>query len=79
VVDDIDEDRIDIDDHDSPSLKKHRGSEKATLQPVFKVPPELGFYYNRALQDHENTASSNQSSKIGESQGRTEREPLIQE
>ncbi len=79
VIDDIDENRTDIDGHDPPPLKKHRGSEKAALQPVFKVPPGLGFYYNRALQDHENTASSNRSSELGESQGRTEREPLIQE
>jgi hypothetical protein len=79
VVDDTDEDRTDTDDHDPPPLKKHRGPEKATLQPVFKVPPGLGFYYNRALQDHENTASSNQSNKVGGSQGRTERGPLIQE
>ena len=56
---DIDEDRTDIDAHDLSLLKKHRGSKKATLQPVFKVPPELGLYYDRALQDHENTASSN--------------------
>ncbi len=79
MIDDIDENRIDIDDHDSPSLKKHRESKKATLQSVFKVSPELEFYYNRALQDHENIASSNRSSELDESQGRTERESLIQE
>ena len=70
VIDDTDEDRTDTDDHDLPSLKKHRGPEKVTLQPVFKVPPELGLYYNRALQDHENTASSNQPSEVNDSQGR---------
>jgi len=41
-----------------------------TLQAVFKIPPELGLYYNRALQDHENTASSNRSSEVDDSQGR---------
>ncbi len=69
LIDDTDEDRTDIDNHDLPALKKHRGPEKATLQPVFKVPPGLELYYNRALQDHKNTASSNRSSEVGDSQG----------
>ncbi len=69
VIDDIDEDRTDTDDHDLPPLKKHRGPDKATLQPVFKVPPGLELYYNQALQDHKYIASSNRSSEVGGSQG----------
>jgi len=59
VIDDIDENSIDIEDHNSPPLKKHKRTKKATLRPVFKVLPELESYYDRALQDHENTASLN--------------------
>ena len=58
AINDIDEDRTDIDAHDLSLLKKHRRPKKATLQPLFKVPPELRLSYNRVLQDHENTASS---------------------
>ncbi len=68
VIDDIDANRININDHDLSSLKKHRRSKKATLQSVFKVSSELELYYNRALQDHENTASLNRSSEIDDSQ-----------
>jgi len=46
MINNINENRINIDDHDSSSLKKHRESKKATLQSVFKVSPELEFYYN---------------------------------
>ncbi len=68
VIDDIDVNRIDINDHDLSLLKKHKESKKVTLQSVFKVSSELELYYNRALQDRKNTASSNQSSEIDDSQ-----------
>ena len=58
-LDDIDENKININDHDFSSLKKHKELKKATLQSVFKVSSELELYYNRALQNHENTASLN--------------------
>ncbi len=74
VIDDINENSIDIEDHNPPSLKKHKGTKRATLRPVFKVPPGLGSYYDRALQDHENVASLNWASKVsGGNQGRRTR------
>lgn len=67
LIDDIDEDKINIDNYDFLALKKHRESKKATLQSVFKVSLELELYYNRTLQDHKNIASSNRSNKINDS------------
>jgi len=63
----IDENRINIDDHDLSSSKKHKKAKKMTLQAVFKISSKLELYYNQALQDHENTASSNRSSEIDDS------------
>ena len=66
----INENRINIDDHDLSSSKKHKRAKKMILQAVFKISSELKLYYNWALQDHENTASSNRSSEIDDSQNR---------
>ena len=46
MIDDINENRIDNDDHHSSSLKKHKESKKATLKSVFKISLELELYYN---------------------------------
>ena len=67
LIDDIDKNEIDIDNHDLSTLKKHKESKKATLQSVFKISSELELYYNRALQDHKNTASLNRSSEVDDS------------
>jgi len=69
-MNDIDKNKIDSNNYNSSLLKKHRKSKKANLQSIFKVLSKLEFYYNRALQDDENTTSSNRLSEIDKNQDR---------
>ena len=49
VINDINENRIDIDNDNLFLLKKHREAKNATLQAIFKVSSKLELYYNRAF------------------------------